>query len=184
MTIACLGWGSLVWNPESLALEGAWQPDGPSVPVEFSRQSDNGRVTLAITEGALLVTSFWVPIAYDNLGHAKANLAAREGIQPRNIAQGVGFWTQAHLSDRRETAAIGAWAQSRGLDGVVWTGHPGSRTSTVHPPKQKFWGIFLRSLDRRRSTPNAIFAERPNRFGRHTAPPSKASYIGPIAADA
>jgi hypothetical protein len=52
MTIGCLGWGSLIRDQGKLPVRGTWQGDGPELPVEFARQSTNGRVTLVVTEGA------------------------------------------------------------------------------------------------------------------------------------
>jgi hypothetical protein len=60
MIIACLGWGSLVWNPGDLPISSAWRSDGPTIPVEFTRQSDNGRITLVITDAAPEVAVLWV----------------------------------------------------------------------------------------------------------------------------
>ena len=51
MSIACLGWGSLIWDPQELPVrEEDWLCDGPSLPVEFSRLSSGDRVTLVIRE--------------------------------------------------------------------------------------------------------------------------------------
>ncbi|HOW68396.1 MAG TPA: hypothetical protein P5055_13320 [Candidatus Paceibacterota bacterium] len=50
MSIAILGWGSLIWNPRDLPITGDWQGDGPVLPIEFTRISDNGRLTLVIDE--------------------------------------------------------------------------------------------------------------------------------------
>ena len=60
MKIAILGWGSLIWNPRILKVAGDWTLDGPTLPIEFSRISDNDRLTLVIDEmdGTELVTRY------------------------------------------------------------------------------------------------------------------------------
>ena len=47
MKIAILGWASLVWNPQQLPHKGDWKSGGPRLPIEFSRVSKDGRLTLA-----------------------------------------------------------------------------------------------------------------------------------------
>ena len=50
-----LAWGSLVWDPGKLQTVGKFTANGPLLPIEFCRVSDDGRLTLAIDEsfGAL-----------------------------------------------------------------------------------------------------------------------------------
>ena len=50
MKIAVLGWGSLIWNKGKLRLTTNWTDGGPVLPIEFSRISDDGRLTLVIDE--------------------------------------------------------------------------------------------------------------------------------------
>jgi hypothetical protein len=121
MTIVCLGWGSLVWNSDSLDLASEWSTDGPVIPVEFARQSDNGRITLVIAYGTPSVPVLWAKLAESDIEEAKRKLALREGISARNISKGVGYWTRDQASARTEARAIGKWAEERGYEGVVWT---------------------------------------------------------------
>jgi hypothetical protein len=48
LKIVILGWVSLIWDPRGLPREGPWQEGGPIFPIEFSRVSNDCRLTLVI----------------------------------------------------------------------------------------------------------------------------------------
>lgn len=121
MSVVCLGWGSLVWDPRCLPILGNWHTDGPELPIEFARESGDRRITLVLTDDAILLPSLWATLAVVSLDEAKACLARREGIRDRNIRCSIGFWDKSGRSHGRSKEVIGDWASSKGLDSVVWT---------------------------------------------------------------
>lgn len=125
MNIACLGWGSLIWDPRGLPMRGKWFEDGPLLPIEFSRIAQNERVTLVITEDVPLVRSLWVLLSVTTLEDAVRELADREGISPTRREDWVGTW-QKSIDPQRppHVHRIANWAEQRGLDAVVWTNLP------------------------------------------------------------
>ncbi len=129
--IVCLGWGSLVWRPKALPVEGSWHPDGPRLPVEFTRVSRYERLTLVITKGAPLVPVLWSRLAVATLDQGMGALARREGVKPPNIPRSIGVWSIRRSSGHAEAKGIGAWARERGIEAVIWTalqpGRPSSR---------------------------------------------------------
>lgn len=50
MRIACIGWGSLIWNQKDLLIYGEWYKNGPALPIEFVSQSSDDRLTLVISD--------------------------------------------------------------------------------------------------------------------------------------
>ena len=132
MKIACLGWRSLVWDPRSIPLLGEWFNDGPILPIEFARESSDGRITLVIADVGYRVQSLWYLMSSANIEEAKKALAEREGISDANIRHSIGCWdgeTSKLLG--RCADVIGAWAERNDIDAVVWTnlkcGFKGSR---------------------------------------------------------
>jgi hypothetical protein len=114
--IACLGWGSLVWDQRDLPIRDAWRTDGPSVRVDFLRQSTDDRITLVLNPDSAPVPSLWAIMASDTLQAAMAALAAREGTPVRNI----GVWG-ARDRDPPLIPALAQWANEHGADHVIWT---------------------------------------------------------------
>lgn len=117
----CLGWGSLVWNPDTLPVREPWRHDGLTLPIEFARQSKNGRITLVIGERFAPVQVFWVSLDVSSLEEARNALAIREEIRALNVERSVGVWSETTASGHAEAISIGEWARTIGADGVVWT---------------------------------------------------------------
>jgi hypothetical protein len=124
--IAILGWGSLIWDPGDLPNEGRWEKGGPELPIEFSRISDNGRLTLVIDpiNGYSVGTRF-VLSRRRHLDDAISDLARREGTKEKYIGF-VDLQKRDRRSDTKRTAVepIETWAAGRGFDGVLWTDLP------------------------------------------------------------
>jgi hypothetical protein len=121
MAIVCLGWGSLIWCQKALPVRGEWQIDGPLLPIEFARESQDKRITLVVCNGVPPSRSLWVELNVPSLGLAKEVLAKREGVKPENIRHSIGCWSPDASSNHPCREEIGLWAASRGLEGVVWT---------------------------------------------------------------
>ena len=118
--IACLGWGSLVWDPRNLPIQRYWFNDGPLMPVEFARQSADGRITLVISPATRPVRSLWALMDSDCLEDAIKQLKRREGaVNPEHI----GNWSKGQDSPA-ENPKLSEWARARNLDSVIWTKLP------------------------------------------------------------
>lgn len=125
--IFILGWGSLIWRTGELRTAGDWTQDGPILPIEFSRISENGRLTLVIDEqnGVDLVTRS-IRSACTTLDDAIENLRVREGAPS---AKGIGYvdlrkgqFSVTALERHKATALeIANWGKTRNADAVIWT---------------------------------------------------------------
>jgi hypothetical protein len=120
--IGCLGWGSLIWDSRGMPVRGTWFDDGPLLPVEFARESGQRRITLVICNVPYRVRVCWVLMDAEDLQTAKRYLAAREGVEEKNIERSIGFWVaDSGKSHGDRSDVIGEWARTKGLDAVVWT---------------------------------------------------------------
>jgi hypothetical protein len=136
LKIAVLAWGSLILEPKTLSIQTAFKPIGPRLPIEFSRLSRDGRLTLVIDEanGASCPT-YVARSAFDALDPALENLWIREGgggePPPQSIRNHgrVGFVDRISetRSDKaierhlRATETIETWATANAYDAVIWT---------------------------------------------------------------
>ena len=146
--IICLGWGSLIWDRQELPVAGHWHDDGPQLPVEFTRVSRDGRLTLVITKDVPLVTVLWTPLSVSSLDDGITALAERESVLEENIGGSIGVWSTARSSRHRAVSTVGGWATERGFDAVIWTAlTPGFQGKRGAPPKLEEALAHLRGLE-------------------------------------
>ena len=119
--IACLGWGSLVWNPGGLPIQREWFKDGPLVPVEFLRKSENGRITLVLHDSAVPVRALWAIMDSADVQVAREALRAREGVYNANFDRDIRAWSVGDENAPTLIPEVDKWARARGVDAVVWT---------------------------------------------------------------
>jgi len=120
MRIACLGWGSLIWDPGALPIRRDWFTDGPFVPVEFTRQSSNGRVTLVIDANASPIRVLWAQMLSADLSSAEKALRDREGITAEHSESRIGSWERGEAAPA-SIPDLPTWAEAHGLDAAIWT---------------------------------------------------------------
>lgn len=123
ISIACLGWGSLVWEPRGLPIQGQWFNDGPLIHVEFARQSQDGRITLVLTESANPVRSLWAVMKSAELASAKSDLRKRERIPEVNEEKHIGSWSIGQPSPAL-IPHLDKWATAHRVAHAVWTNLP------------------------------------------------------------
>src|SRR4051794_32940403 len=119
MVIACLAWGSLVWDPRELPIQRSWFNDGPFVPVEYLRQSSDTRITLVLAPTAVPVRSLWAVLDLPDVDAAREALRKREGTS-RDRPEHIGSWS----ADVETAPAIGGlteWAHATGVEAIIWT---------------------------------------------------------------
>ena len=129
--IAILGWGSLIWDEKSNKkfdlLHEKWRKDGPSLKIEFSRISENGRLTLVIDkEHGAEVQVKWAFSTSAAVEDVVRDLGNREGTGDKHI----GRWCARGKGNaaRCSVAQIQSWAEGKRneIDCVVWTALPGN----------------------------------------------------------
>jgi len=132
MKIACLAWGSLVWEPKDLPISSEWFKDGPNIHVEYLRKSANKRLTLVLDPTALAVQSLWATMKSETVAEAIAALGQRESIPDKNWHKYVGHWT-AGMPSPSCIDSLPTWVQSKGIDHLIWTSLPPKFDEQVLP---------------------------------------------------
>jgi hypothetical protein len=125
MKIACLGWGSLIWETRELPISGEWKSNGPMIPVEFARQSQDGRITLVIVPGVKPIQSFRAYLSSGNLSEAREALRVREDIPLKNLDVHIASVKRGDNNFKNDiNKSIYSWMEPLDLDAVVWTALP------------------------------------------------------------
>jgi len=126
MIIACLGWGSLIWDPRELPIHRQWFDDGPFIKIEFARKSDDGRSTLVIVndDASTPVRTLWAAMDATDIDSAKEALRRREGMPRQAGKEPIGQWIKTQQSPPADIPMLSYWAKARGVDAVIWTALP------------------------------------------------------------
>ena len=127
MTIAIIGYGSLIWDLDDLEphVTGPWQRGaGPRLPVEFSRISPKRKQALVLVVDAAAEapspTSIIASVRSD-LDDAVADLARRERCRPHQL--GIATQRGGRVFSRfpEVLAAVEAWLASSPYEAALWT---------------------------------------------------------------
>jgi hypothetical protein len=145
MRIACLGWGSLVWDPRTLPIRREWFTDGPFVPVEFTRKSSDGRMTLVVDPRATPLRVLWAQMVAVDVPVAAKALCNREGITRESCSSGIGSWKTGGPAPGN-ISGLSAWAEARDLDAVIWTALGPKFERTDRSPSADEVIAYLRGL--------------------------------------
>lgn len=146
MKIACLGWGSLIWRPENLLIQNKWFEDGPFLPIEFTRQSSDGRMTLIIDSKASPVRVLWTLMTTKSLDVAITSLKEREGIGSNDSIHHV-HSTDKDLNEIQ--SSVYHWLKTVNIDAAIWTGL--SFNKKIHRDRPNIISVlkYLKGLDYR-----------------------------------
>jgi len=118
MKIACIGWGSLIWDPRELNIATQWFEDGPLLPIELTRISKDKRVTFIVDESAMNVPTLWALMDKDSLIEARESLLKREDTSLSNI-HCIGKYDEPKANVE---LLIRDWLLLKGIDYAIWTG--------------------------------------------------------------
>lgn len=126
MMIAILGWGSLIWETADLPIASEWKTGGPVLPLEFSRVSDNRKLTIVLDPevGVNCKTQFAFS-ARSNLADAIEDLRVRE----QTVQEHIGFVDlPRHLSSSQTyphqvdvDAIVRQWCHDHQIEAAIWT---------------------------------------------------------------
>jgi hypothetical protein len=113
-----------VWDPREIPVHGRWFEDGPILPIEFARQSNDGRLTLVLVpEYVSKVRSLWTLFSVGSVAEAREGLRLRECVLEKNKAQHIDAWSVGD-APHATFPEISTWVAGLALDAAVWTALP------------------------------------------------------------
>lgn len=127
MKIAILGWGSLIWNPGNLEIDkscgiSGWFAEGPMLPIEFARISQDGRLTLVIVQEGNEVQTLYAISKFEELDQAVLDLAVREGCLKNKIGIFYKSDNSFHSKSTYIQTNIESWLNEKvEIEAVIWT---------------------------------------------------------------
>jgi hypothetical protein len=135
MNIAILGYGSLIWDLDTLAghVSGPWRGGGPALPVEFSRISPKRQQALVLIVDERLghaCPTCFIRSSRTRLEEAVADLAARERCEPRFVHTA----RAGKAGEKPMARTVGKWLETNGFDAALWASLPGNFESVSGKP--------------------------------------------------
>lgn len=124
MKIAIIVWGSLYWDIRNLETTGEWFYDGPLLPIEYARISNDKRLTLVIKPNFDSVTTLYAISSKDNLREAIENLQSREETENINNIGFLNFALNAYNVRPAHAFIIEIfknWNKEKKFDAVIWS---------------------------------------------------------------
>jgi hypothetical protein len=119
--IAVIGWGSLIWCSGSLRIKTKWRTDGPVLPIEFARVSEDDRLTLVIHPGSAPQPTYWALSELDELKAARRNLKKREGCSLTAIHYFPLDNDSPSIPPEVEAELVAWLPKHKGAESVIWT---------------------------------------------------------------
>lgn len=129
MNITLVSFGSLLWNNKGLRIS-KFKDNGPFLPLEFSRISQDGRLTLVIDERSGRDNpTFHAKMKYNTLQKAIKALQTREKIKDENIDRSIGVVDvvnkQVNLGaqkySKRVLDSLYQWGLSNKVDFIIFS---------------------------------------------------------------
>ena len=122
--VKIIAWGSLYWDSRELQMSSQWDPGGPSLPIEFSRVSADGRLTLVVDPRAGAPVKTWTCDSPLALHDAVANLSIRERCPTEDIG-----WVDLRSGDssphhKATVQGVRDWCVATDVTAAVWTALP------------------------------------------------------------